>query len=421
MKRGDELIRHALTFAGSRDGGAAMMFALALPALLFAVGVSIDYASMLKYKVEMQKAADTAALAGARELRMGSSNAATIDTVTRNAAQASLASLPAGAQTSVASSLLDQGASVQVSIGLDVQTLMGGLLIPELKHINVLAKARMRGGAPICVIALNPSTGNALNLNKNARLTGATCAIYSDSTDANGIATSDSAIITAALICSAGGVSKGTGGMSPAPQTDCPAIPDPLAARAQPAVGACAATNLVIRSGTQSLNPGVYCGGIRVTGGASVTVNPGTFIIKDGSLTVDNNSTLTGTDVGFYFTGAGAKLNFAGGANTISLSAPVSGLLAGLLFFEDRSVASGQIHQILSDNARTLLGTIYLSRGRLRVASNAPVADQSAYTVIVADMIELSEGPNLVLNTNYGSTTVPVPDGVGPGVVALQQ
>jgi hypothetical protein len=42
------------------------------------------------------------------------------------------------------------------------------------------------------------------------------------------------------------------------------------------------------------------------------------------------------------------------------------------------------------------------------------VADQSAYTVIVAAQVNLYEGPNLYLNANYDATSVPVPKGVGP-------
>jgi hypothetical protein len=45
-----------------------------------------------------------------------------------------------------------------------------------------------------------------------------------------------------------------------------------------------------------------------------------------------------------------------------------------------------------------------------------PVADQSAYTVVVARQIRMEAGPDLVLNTNYGGTDIPVPDGVGPKV-----
>ena len=57
------------------------------------------------------------------------------------------------------------------------------------------------------------------------------------------------------------------------------------------------------------------------------------------------------------------------------------------------------------------------------VSLSFAIADQSAYTVIVARTIELQSGPNLVLNANYGATNVPVPQGVGPtgSTVALSQ
>ena len=50
----------------------------------------------------------------------------------------------------------------------------------------------------------------------------------------------------------------------------------------------------------------------------------------------------------------------------------------------------------------------------LYVGSNKPVADQSAYTVVAARQIRVDAGPNLVLNSNYGATDIPVPTGVGP-------
>ena len=71
-------------------------------------------------------------------------------------------------------------------------------------------------------------------------------------------------------------------------------------------------------------------------------------------------------------------------------------------------------YRIISDNARNLLGTIYLPAGRLVVDAKKPIADRSAYTIIVAKQVELFDGPNLYLNTNYSATDVPVPQGVGP-------
>ena len=80
-------------------------------------------------------------------------------------------------------------------------------------------------------------------------------------------------------------------------------------------------------------------------------------------------------------------------------------------------------YQISSNNAANLLGTIYLPAGRLVVDANTPVANKSAYTVIVTRQLEVDSGPNLVLNSDYSATDVPVPAGVGPtsGVISLTQ
>jgi hypothetical protein len=123
-------------------------------------------------------------------------------------------------------------------------------------------------------------------------------------------------------------------------------------------------------------------------------------------------STLEGQNVGFYIHGT-SDIDF-GASSTINLTAPKYGPLAGILFFEDRAAPLLRKHSIISNDARTLLGTIYLSRGLLYVGANNPVADKSAYTVLVARSIQMDAGPNLVLNTNYYATDIPVPQGVGP-------
>ena len=71
-------------------------------------------------------------------------------------------------------------------------------------------------------------------------------------------------------------------------------------------------------------------------------------------------------------------------------------------------------HYIRSDNARRLVGTIYLPNGKLLIDGRRPIADRSEYTVIIADTFELQDGPNLVLRTDYHLSDIPVPEGVGP-------
>lgn len=107
--------------------------------------------------------------------------------------------------------------------------------------------------------------------------------------------------------------------------------------------------------------------------------------------------------------------------STIDLSAPKDGPLAGLLFFEDRNVLPLRIHRISSNNARNLIGTIYLSQGILFINANAPVADNSAYTAFVVRSLQLQEGPHVVLHSDYDATEVPVPEGLIGGRVVLSQ
>jgi hypothetical protein len=265
--------------------------------------------------------------------------------------------------------------------------------------------------------------------------------VYSDSKSPSSVQAKDDATLTAGLICSVGGKGKQSSAkFTPDPVVDCPVMEDPLASRTAPEVGPCSFNNKVIRGGTELLQPGVYCGGLKITDGAEVTLSRGIYIVKDGPLIVDNGATLQGTDVAIYLKGIGANLTFDTDT-TISLSAPKDGPLAGLLIFDDPSGAKAlaippfplpipilggllggllpsdgppREHKILSDNARTLLGTIYMPQGRLIIDANKPIADKSAYTVLVVRRIDLHAGPNLFLNSDYSASDVPVPRGVGP-------
>ena len=154
-----------------------------------------------------------------------------------------------------------------------------------------------------------------------------------------------------------------------------------------------------MKTGSQILKPGVYCGGLKVTNGATVTLSPGIYIVQGGKLTVDKGATLEGEGVGFFLAGKDSSFEFAYDS-TINLAAPRTGDMAGILVFDDRSGKSDK-HRIYSNNARQLLGTIYMPNGQLYIDAKKPIADRSAYTVIVARTVELYDGPDLVLNSDY--------------------
>ena len=163
-----------------------------------------------------------------------------------------------------------------------------------------------------------------------------------------------------------------------------------------------------------TLSPGIYCGGLDVAGG-EVTLKPGVYTMKNGQLRVGGGGVLKGENVGFFLVGKSATILF-GRASEISLTAPRTGDMAGLLFFEDRDTEFDTYHRITSRDARRLVGTMYFPKSKLLIDADNPVADQSEYTVIIAREFELREGPELVLNTDYASSTIPVPEGVGNNI-----
>ncbi|MCG8441756.1 MAG: hypothetical protein MI723_08105, partial [Caulobacterales bacterium] len=304
--------------------------------------------------------------------------------------------------------------TVMVEVSQSPVRFFSDLLPIKTKPISVSAEARLVGGGNLCVIGLNENVGGTIGLEADARLTATNCAIYSNSTSGAGLKSKGNARLIAHFTCTAGGYTGAASNFTPEPVTDCPQIEDPLASRAAPTVGACDENNLTISgSGSVTLWPGVYCGGLSIEDQAEARLSPGVYVMKDGALRVDNQASLEGEGVGFFFTGKQSLVHFAADTE-INLTAPTDGAMAGLLFFEDHNSQKNRKFEIFSNNARELLGTIYLPNGRLYIDADEPIADQSAFTVIVANKLELYAGPNLVLNTDYGATDVPVPQGVGP-------
>ena len=454
-----KLVRRNISgFAHDRSGAVLIVFVVALPVLLASMSAGVEYGRLLYRKAQLQSAADAGVLAGANMLKLANADDTSVASVTRQTIQAQ-ARTPADRSSNIKAEVGDKRSSVSTVIEETVPSLMGKLLSLPSTTLIVHAKAQLVGSVRLCLLALDPSAKGAFDMEKKAQITADGCSLYSNSMSPSSILGKDSATARALSICSAGGFDGSKALFTPTPITDCAPIGDPLKDRPLPTpdyncviLGAWAnpsgkkpppgPSNVV--TGNVTLDPGTYCGGLRITENAIVTLRPGTYVMKDGPLIVDKNASMSGDGVGLFFTGDNGGLLFDK-KTSISLTAPMSGLMAGLLMAEQRTVSNPvpvpidtyqtpplppppgpappmRQYRIISDNARTMLGTIYLPAGRLIIDSSRPVADQSAYTVIVARQINLYEGPNLILNTNYGATSVPVPDGVGPksGTAALR-
>jgi Flp pilus assembly protein TadG len=412
-------------------GGVAIMFALTAPITFGLAAVAVDFGLFTRDRVELQNLTDAAAIAAAREMQLARTDQTRIKAVAD-------AYIHSRQPNVIVQTVVDfTKFSVNVAAEKAFTPFLSHLIWQGTSVVKANATAKLNGTLPLCLLALEPKRQAAIHLERNSQVTAPGCMIYSDSRHPSGLQAKDNAVVTAGLICSAGGKVKTSGAkITPEPQVDCPPMADPLHARTPPASDNCNHNITVVSGGRRTLQPGVYCKGLWITNGADVTLAPGIYVVKDGPLVVNDGGILRGTDVALYLTGYFSNLTFAA-ESTISLSAPKDGPLAGILIFDDPNgtpalamppyapplplvgnVVDSQRppreHKILSDNARTLLGTIYMPQGRLIIDANKPIADRSAYTVLVVRQLDLHDGPNLILNSDYSATEVPVPKGLGP-------
>jgi hypothetical protein len=264
----------------------------------------------------------------------------------------------------------------------------------------------------------------------SARVTAPDCATQANSKHEKGLRAKAPSLLVSSYTCSAGGYEGLGSAFLPLPETDCPVLDDPLAMRDPPSVGGCDETDMEIKEGSHTIQPGHYCGGLKIEKKAQVTAAPGIYVISGGKLEVKGHASLKGEYVSFYFADNDAKFEFKDEA-VVELTAPNDGPLAGILFFEDRGAKAGRDFRISSDSVRKLIGTIYLPRGIFKASATEPdelpvpgapleiIAAASTYTVIVANVIELN-GVNLVINADYGASDVPVPAGLGPNSAQVQ-
>ena len=402
------------TFAGHNGGSVVMTFALAVPVLLGAVAVAVDSASLFRMQGQIQSIADTTALSTAKEIAVYGTKTEDLEQVGKTRAVALLAQAEVGSGVPNVDVAVDREAgTARVNISVVGKSLLPVSVFAE-NPISVAAEARSFGELRLCVLSLAGTQAEAIRVKEAGSIAAPDCGVQTNSVSSTAIALETGGAITADQICSAGGVAGPTTSYLPQPaRTECPAIANPLSSRAVPPIAPCKASlsKLTIKNGTKTLLPDTYCNGLTIGGTASVTLAPGVYVIKGGKLTVNQGATLRGENVFIYFADDTSLFDFADKA-LVELTAPKDGAWAGILFMENPAAKLGNNYSIGSGNVKKLLGTIYLPKGTLNVWVKGDVAAESAYTVIVSQKLDVKEA-NLVINSDYDGTDVPVPNGLG--------
>ena len=411
------------TFLKNKRGNIAVSFALASVALVGIGGGITEYASQTASVSHLQGVADAAVLVAANELKLSGSKAMHESSLKAVASAYVKHNIDKDLGTpSTSLKLTPADKMVDLDLSATVKTPFLSLLgLNSDQRIKVSARAQIFGGLPLCILSLDEDISYSIRATNSAKVTATGCTVHSNSIKTNAIEVWGQALLKTGLTCSAGGAEGGAGNYIPVALTDCPAIPDPLMGRQPPNMGsgtvsaACTRTNLQLSSGSHTLRPGRYCGGIKITGSAHVEFEEGIYIIDSGQFEITGNAEVRGNYVGFGFTGPNAQFKFQGQAD-VELYAPKDGVMAGLLFYERPNRPEYPLHEINSPNVEKLVGTVYLPKSELRISVNGSgnnaVAEGSEFTVIVAGQITLNGKTNLVLNTDFAATDVPVPSSI---------
>jgi hypothetical protein len=390
----------------ARRGFVLITMLCCLVVLVAFLGLAIDAGYLELVKTRMQTAADAAALGGAQEIKMnGAANvvaAAHADaalngfTDAQHGVTVTVHNPPSGGYSTADST------GVEVVVAQQVSTFFMGIVGSSSVNLQARAVAR-QGSGTSCLHVLDQNAAAAFSASGGANVQ-INCGVIVESASATAFKVWGGTIVNASSIGVFGGSSI-TGGstVTPAPVTGAPRQGDPLAYVTAPAVGGCTYTNTSVGGGlTRTLGPGVYCNGITLSNGATITFSPGTYILKGGGLDIGGGVTATGSGVTFYNTAGGgytyAPFSFHNGPN-VTLSAPTTGPLAGILLFQDRSIVSAAVNSFLGGAVFSLNGSLYFPTTPISYSGGTNVA--GTYSIIVAKTATFSGGCKM--NNDYSS------------------
>jgi hypothetical protein len=258
-----------------------------------------------------------------------------------------------------------------------------------------------------CIYVLDPLASDSLDVSGTTQVT-APCGVYVDSNSPTALQVKGA---NATLNASPGSINVvgndtgSNGAISPNAMVNSSYVSDPLANVSAPSWTGCDhATQVNIAGGIVALSPGVYCGGIAISGISTVTFTPGTYILNGGGLTISGSNTIvTGAGVTFYNTADAAHtfapFNITGGT-TLDLAAPLTGSLANVLFFQDRAITSSSTNTIAGGSTSVFTGVLYFKNSPVLFSGNSVSSNVS----IVADKVTFTGASRIIGSASGGSS-----------------
>lgn len=434
---------------GSRDRsrGMALVFMAVLTALLLGfAGLAIDAGRLQWTQQRAQTAADSAAVAAMLEMNKSSSDNTVTAAARNDAGLNGFTNGQSGTTVTVNNPPLsgnfagDDGA-VEVIVRRSLTNFFMGAVGQPSTTVSARAVAKV-GTSGGCMYALNPTAYRSFQLaGSNSTLINCGVLVASNhsteafSMEGSGVLRmgngSSVGVVGGWRLHGQTSVVESPSGVRKDP-VHVDSVSDPLARVAAPTM-----SSLVVRSMSTAdydmnrwpsggrINPGIYCGGLRVgnTGSQTLYMNPGVYVMAGGGFTFNSQARISGTGVTIYST-SGAASGVSGcnagfnsftisGQVNLTLSAPTSGQFEGIAIFQDRAITSSNDNQINGGSTTVINGAIYLRNSPIRFSGNH---SSGGYLIIVADKIVING--NSTVNSDYAALDHGSPVKSGRSVLA---
>ncbi|AMK22392.1 hypothetical protein K426_07225 [Sphingobium sp. TKS] len=351
-----------------RTGNVLMMAAASMPILVGAAGLATDTVQWTLWKRQVQRQADSAALAGAYAVAQGFSAS---DSATSDISRLSLITLsqtPTIENAPTAGAFAGDARAVRVVLQTSAELPFSKILRVRTPVIYGEATAAVVGSGNYCVVSLEKTSAVGITLQGNATVN-LGCGMATNSRASNAVTAGGSSTVTATPVAAVGGLSSSSNYVSPT--TLLPySIPvqDPYASLPTPTasdLSGCNGNANVQPNNSKSITPGCFKN-FDVKG--TLNMAPGTYFIDSTTFDIGSQAVVNGTGVTIILTSGNAAnnpsqistVNINGGA-TLNLTAPTdtTNPYHGVLFYQDRRALDSGTNTINGNASSVLQGAFY--------------------------------------------------------------
>jgi Flp pilus assembly protein TadG len=382
------MIRSLRKIWQDKRGNALIIAGAALPLLVGAAGLGTDTVQWVLWKRELQRAADTAALAGAYAKMQTSESVsdavAAHMTDNNHTGIALLSGYPSIAYPANGGTYTN---AVQVTLAMRRTLGFSSMFLSTAPTITATATAALVNDGSYCVVALNGSTNASITIGGSSNIQMG-CGAISNSTSPSTAVTTNGASynFVATPVAGVGGMPSSINGATDI-QAHHVSMPDPYAGK-YPTSTSGMTCNKQVNSGNTNLTPGCYKN-FKFTGNSTYNLAAGVYYLDSTNFDVQGGVTVKGTGVTIVLTGTTPGTVSTNGNSIIQLSAPTSGTYANMLF-----IGMGTSDNTINGNNTSFYdGAMYFPNSTVNFSGSSGAMTQCA--MVVANYVNFSGNANL--------------------------